>query len=62
MTIAFIMVVHLGVDNRIKRNFLQHNILKNIKICGIMNKIIVSMTSWPKRIGNVATVVQSLLN
>lgn len=27
-----------------------------------MNKIIVSMTSWPKRIGNVATVVQSLLN
>ena len=24
--------------------------------------IIVSMTSWPKRIGNVATVVQSLLN
>ena len=63
MTIVFIMVVLRGEDNRIKTNYLPNNILKNIKIYGVMNnKIIVSMTSWPKRIQNVATVTSSLLD
>jgi len=62
--IIFLISFHLYFFNSInKSGLIQYFINENFCNKYLKNlKIIVSMTSWPKRINNVATVINSLLN